>query len=83
MHKNADNAVIDRAVALHKMMRLSTLAAAKHGYLNFMGNEIAQIIEWRDDREIDWLLLQYPKHNDFQRFIADLNKIYLKKFDFL
>ena len=46
--------------------------------LNFMGNEIAQIIEWRDDREIDWLLLQYPKHIDFQRFIADLNKIYLK-----
>ena len=46
--------------------------------LNFMGNEIAQIIEWRDDREIDWLLLQYPKHIDFQRFIADLNKVYLK-----
>ena len=46
--------------------------------LNFMGNEIAQIIEWRDDREIDWLLLQYPKHIDFQHFIADLNKIYLK-----
>lgn len=46
--------------------------------LNFMGNEIAQIIEWRDDREIDWLLLQYPKHIDFQKFTADLNKIYLK-----
>ncbi|MBE6357155.1 MAG: 1,4-alpha-glucan-branching enzyme [Lentisphaerae bacterium] len=47
MHKNADNAVIDRAVALHKMMRLSTLAAAKHGYLNFMGNEFGHP-EWID-----------------------------------
>ena len=46
--------------------------------LNFMGNEIAQIIEWRDDREIDWLLLQYPLHSDFQKFVADLNQVYLK-----
>ena len=46
--------------------------------LNFMGNEIAQIIEWRDDREIDWLLLQYPLHRDFQKFVADLNQVYLK-----
>ena len=45
---------------------------------NFMGNEIAQIIEWRDDREIDWLLLQYPIHADMQRFVSQLNQIYLK-----
>lgn len=45
--------------------------------LSFMGNEIAQVIEWRDDREIDWLLLQYPHHANFQRFMAYLNSIYL------
>ena len=46
--------------------------------LTFMGDEIAQVIEWRDDREIDWLLLQYPLHNNFQKFISFLNHIYLK-----
>ena len=47
MHKNAGNMVIDRAVALHKMMRLATAAAAGHGYLNFMGNEFGHP-EWVD-----------------------------------
>ncbi len=46
--------------------------------LNFMGNEIAQVIEWRDDREIDWLLLQYPIHDAFHHFMSDLNRVYLK-----
>lgn len=47
MHKNSGNPVIDRAVALHKMMRLATLASARHGYLNFMGNEFGHP-EWID-----------------------------------
>jgi 1,4-alpha-glucan branching enzyme len=47
MHKNSGNAVIDRAVALHKMMRLATAAASGHGYLNFMGNEFGHP-EWID-----------------------------------
>jgi len=34
-----DNIVIDRALALHKMIRLITLATAGNGYQNFMGNE--------------------------------------------
>ena len=45
--------------------------------LNFMGYEIGQFIEWKDDAEIDWLLLQYPKHKDLQSFVAKLNKCYL------
>ena len=44
--------------------------------LTFMGADIAQVIEWRDDRELDWLLLQYPVHQDYQAFIADLNHCY-------
>lgn len=37
----------DRAVALHKMIRLATLGTAGHGYLNFMGNEFGHP-EWVD-----------------------------------
>ncbi len=38
---------IDRAVALHKMARLATLALAGPAYLNFMGNEFGHP-EWID-----------------------------------
>ncbi len=31
--------VIDRGIALHKMIRLITMALGGEGYLNFMGNE--------------------------------------------
>ena len=39
--------VVDRAMALHKMIRLITLATAGSGYLNFMGNEFGHP-EWID-----------------------------------
>ncbi len=45
--------------------------------LSFMGNEIAQFIEWDYKREIDWFLLDYPIHKQFNQFMKDLNKIYL------
>lgn len=38
---------IDRAMALHKMIRLITLSTSKGGYLNFMGNEWGHP-EWID-----------------------------------
>jgi 1,4-alpha-glucan branching enzyme len=38
---------VDRGVALHKMIRLITLATAGDGYLNFMGNEFGHP-EWVD-----------------------------------
>jgi 1,4-alpha-glucan branching enzyme len=38
---------VDRAMALHKMIRLATLATAGHGYLNFMGNEFGHP-DWID-----------------------------------
>ncbi|MBQ9299601.1 MAG: alpha amylase C-terminal domain-containing protein, partial [Clostridia bacterium] len=38
---------IDRAIALHKMTRLLTLAAGGSGYLTFMGNEFGHP-EWID-----------------------------------
>ena len=47
MNKDCHNAVIDRAIALHKMIRLFTLAGGGEGYLNFMGNEFGHP-EWID-----------------------------------
>ncbi|MBI9085817.1 MAG: alpha amylase C-terminal domain-containing protein [Desulfobacterales bacterium] len=42
-----DHLAVDRAMALHKMIRLATLATAGGGYLNFMGNEFGHP-EWID-----------------------------------
>lgn len=47
MHRNSGDGAVDRAVALHKLMRLATAAAAGQGYLNFMGNEFGHP-EWID-----------------------------------
>ncbi len=47
MQKDCHNPVIDRAIALHKMIRLFTLASGGEGYLNFMGNEFGHP-EWID-----------------------------------
>ena len=47
MGADCHTAVIDRAVALHKMIRLVTMAAGGTGYLCFMGNEFGHP-EWID-----------------------------------
>lgn len=47
MEKNHHSIAIDRAVALHKMIRFATLTLACEGYLNFMGNEFGHP-EWID-----------------------------------
>ncbi len=47
MDKAVRNPVIDRAITLHKMIRLFTLAGGGEGYLNFMGNEFGHS-EWID-----------------------------------
>ncbi|MBA7537912.1 1,4-alpha-glucan branching enzyme GlgB [subsurface metagenome] len=47
MNKDDQNLVINRGLALHKMIRLITLATAGGGYLNFMGNEFGHP-EWID-----------------------------------
>jgi 1,4-alpha-glucan branching enzyme len=39
--------VVDRGIALVKMIRLATIATAGNGYLNFMGNEFGHP-EWID-----------------------------------
>ena len=47
MDRACHNPVIDRAMALHKMIRLFTLGGGGEGYLNFMGNEFGHP-EWID-----------------------------------
>ncbi len=47
MSKFNHDLVIDRGLALHKMIRLLTFSLAGEGYLNFMGNEFGHP-EWID-----------------------------------
>ena len=47
MDKAYHSLTIDRAIALHKMIRFITLALASDAYLNFMGNEFGHP-EWID-----------------------------------
>ena len=47
MSRSDRNHRVDRAVALHKMIRLATATTINGGYLNFMGNEFGHP-EWID-----------------------------------
>lgn len=47
MDRASQSAVVDRGIALHKMIRLATLTTMNGGYLNFMGNEFGHP-EWID-----------------------------------
>ena len=89
MDKAIHNPVIDRAIALHKMIRLFTLSGGGEAYLNFMGNEFGHP-EWIDfPREGNgwsfhycrrqWSLknngyLKYQWLNDFDEDMVKLTK---------
>ncbi len=61
MNKESRNPVVDRGIALHKMIRLVTLCTAGDGYLNFMGNEFGHP-EWIDfPREGNGWSYQYAR----------------------
>lgn len=47
MSSTAEDLVVERGIALHKIIRLVTLGTAGHGYLTFMGNEFGHP-EWID-----------------------------------
>lgn len=92
-HMNQDSRgrhlVIERGIALHKMIRLITFALAGEAYLNFMGNEFGHP-EWVDfPREgnnysyhyarrqwnlVDDPLLRYRDLNEFDRAMQSLDE---------
>jgi 1,4-alpha-glucan branching enzyme len=81
MAKDIDSLIIDRGMALHKMIRLVTLGTATGGYLTFMGNEFGHP-EWIDfPREGNNWSFKYARR---QWNLADDPKLkyhYLKDFD--
>ena len=58
--------------------RLLQMYGACHpgGMLNFMGNEFAQFIEWRDYEPLEWFMLDYPTHAGVHSFVRELNNLY-------
>jgi 1,4-alpha-glucan branching enzyme len=79
MDRASQNTVIDRGVALHKLIRLITFSLAGEGYLNFMGNEFGHP-EWIDfPREGNNWSMKYARRqwsladNDLLRY-AGLNR---------
>ena len=91
MDKGSDNQIIDRGMALHKMLRLITMTLGGEGYLTFMGNEFGHP-EWIDfPREGNgwshhycrrqWSLadneaLRYHDLREFDKFAVALTKKY-------
>jgi 1,4-alpha-glucan branching enzyme len=46
--------------------------------LLFMGDEIGQSAEWAENGQIDWWLLDAgPYHRGLQKFVEDLNRLYI------
>lgn len=81
MRVDDEHDIVDRGVALHKMIRLLTASANGGGYLNFMGNEFGHP-EWIDfPREGNDWSYKYARR---QWSLVDDNKLkyqYLNNFD--
>lgn len=89
MQSSDENLVVERGIALHKMIRLITISLGGQAYLNFMGNEFGHP-EWIDfPREgNDWSykharrqwslmdnpILKYHYLSDFDRAMLKITK---------
>ena len=81
MSKFTPNMIVDRGIALHKMIRLFTISLGGNAWLNFMGNEFGHP-EWIDFPRLDneWSY----KHARRQWSLVDnkdLKYHYLNEFD--
>ena len=50
--------------------------------LTFMGTEFGQFKEWDYAMELDWLLLEYPAHQEIKNFYKAVNHFYLENSPF-
>ena len=81
MEKTDDNMTVARGMALHKMIRLVTIATINGGYLNFMGNEFGHP-EWIDfPREGNGWSYKYARRQWDLVDREDLKYRYLNNFD--
>lgn len=81
MQKQDDNLVVDRGMALHKLVRLITMATAGGGYQNFMGNEFGHP-EWVDfPRQGNNWSYHYARRQWHLVDNADLKYQFLASFD--
>ena len=81
MAKNCDSAIIDRGIALHKMIRFAAMTMGGEGYLNFMGNEFGHP-EWIDfPREGNGWSYFYCRRQWHLADDANLKYGYLQAFD--
>ena len=46
--------------------------------MTFMGTEFAQFREWDYENQLEWFMLDYPRHKEMQDYIAELNNFYLE-----
>ena len=85
MDRGVHNPVIDRAIAIHKMARLFTIAAGGEAYLNFMGNEFGHP-EWIDfpregnDWSFEYCRRQWSLQNPYLKYmgLGDFDRDMLK-----
>ncbi len=87
MNKESKNLIIDRGIALHKMIRLYTITLGGNAYLNFMGNEFGHP-EWIDfpregndwsyqHAQRNWSLVEkeYLRYRDLETFDKAMIKL--------
>ncbi len=81
MNEGNNSDVIDRGMALHKMLRLLTMSLGSDGYLTFMGNEFGHP-EWIDfPREGNGWSYHYCRRQWSLAENHDLKYKYLRAFD--
>ena len=66
-----------------KFANLRSLYAFMYGHpgkkLLFMGGEFGQWHEWQYQASLDWHLLEQEPHKKLQRFVQDLNHLYIRE----
>ncbi|MBQ2785352.1 MAG: alpha amylase C-terminal domain-containing protein [Oscillospiraceae bacterium] len=81
MNVHSESSIIDRGMALHKMLRLLTMSLGGEGYLTFMGNEFGHP-EWIDfPREGNGWSYHYCRRQWHLADDPDLRYRYLRAFE--